>query len=173
VAVWQLADRMQADHADLDREFQPLAAGGGESIEDGAPEGQQGADLSTLSGDELEKAYVESKGKKFGTPSGGTMCTGAYELKSWKPGDNLTAVKNANYWDTAIKPRASSIIFCAAARSARRRPGYARIWRYWPSWRRGWDRPARSTRTWPLRCPPLRNRRIVRPRGTRVAGAPD
>ena len=59
VAVWQLADRMQADHADLDREFQPLAAGGGESIEDGAPEGQQGADLSTLSGDELEKAYVD------------------------------------------------------------------------------------------------------------------
>ena len=28
----------------------------------------------------LEKAYVEAKGKAFGTPSGGTMCTGPFKL---------------------------------------------------------------------------------------------
>jgi peptide/nickel transport system substrate-binding protein len=28
----------------------------------------------------LEKAYVKKEGKKFGTPTGGTMCTGAYKF---------------------------------------------------------------------------------------------
>ncbi len=61
-AVWQLADRIDVDHADLDREFGGLAAGGPESI--GAAEGQaDGVDLSKLSGDELEKAYLESEVK--------------------------------------------------------------------------------------------------------------
>lgn len=57
--VWQLADRIAADHADLDREFQGLA-GGPASIRETAVDGQVAvADLSRLSGDELEKAYVD------------------------------------------------------------------------------------------------------------------
>jgi peptide/nickel transport system substrate-binding protein len=63
----------------------------------------------------LEKSYVESKGKAFGTPSGGTMCTGAFKLKSWKPGDNLTAVRNDAYWDAALKPKASAMVFKGVA----------------------------------------------------------
>ena len=59
----------------------------------------------------LEKAYVEAKGKAFGTPSGGTMCTGPFKLKSWKPGSALTAERNDGYWDTALKPKAASISF--------------------------------------------------------------
>ena len=59
LAVWQLADRIQSDQANLDREFLPLAPGGGESIEDAAADTQEGADLAKLSGDELEKAYVD------------------------------------------------------------------------------------------------------------------
>src|SRR6266849_1773113 len=35
-AVWQLADRIAVDHADLDREFRGLAAGGPASIRDAA-----------------------------------------------------------------------------------------------------------------------------------------
>ncbi len=59
-AVWQLADRMEVDHADLDREFRDLAAGGRESVLDAEADGQaDAADLSRLSGDELEKAYVD------------------------------------------------------------------------------------------------------------------
>ena len=45
-------------------------------------------ELSQMPGIVLEKAYVESKGKAFGTPSGGTMCTGPFKLKSWKPGSD-------------------------------------------------------------------------------------
>ncbi len=39
-AVWQLADRMEVDHADLDREFRDLAAGGRESVLDAGPTGR-------------------------------------------------------------------------------------------------------------------------------------
>jgi peptide/nickel transport system substrate-binding protein len=68
-------------------------------------------ELSGMPGVVLEKAYVESKGKAFGTSAGGTMCTGAFKLKSWKPGAELTAVRNDAYWDTALKPKAASISF--------------------------------------------------------------
>jgi len=68
-------------------------------------------ELSQMPGIVLQKAYVESKGKAFGTPSGGTMCTGAFKLKSWKPGNALTAERNDDYWDTSLKPKAASISF--------------------------------------------------------------
>jgi putative membrane protein len=57
-AVWQLADRIGADHADLEQKFQGLAG-------DGSASGSQidgradSADLSRLSGNELEKAYID------------------------------------------------------------------------------------------------------------------
>ncbi|HVP01447.1 MAG TPA: ABC transporter substrate-binding protein [Solirubrobacteraceae bacterium] len=68
-------------------------------------------ELSQMAGVVLEKAYVQSKGKAFGTPSGGTMCTGAFKLQSWKPGSSLTAVKNTDYWDSALAPKAASMVF--------------------------------------------------------------
>jgi peptide/nickel transport system substrate-binding protein len=68
-------------------------------------------ELSQMPGIVLEKAFVEAKGKAFGTPGGGTMCTGPFKLKSWKPGNALTAERNDAYWDTALKPKAASIVF--------------------------------------------------------------
>ena len=62
----------------------------------------------------LEKAYVQKEGKKFGTPTGGTMCTGAYELKSWSPGVGVTAVANKHYWNAAVKPLVGKIILKGA-----------------------------------------------------------
>jgi peptide/nickel transport system substrate-binding protein len=67
-------------------------------------------ELSQMPGIVLEKAYVEAKGKAFGTPSGGTMCTGPFKLESWKPGTSLTAVKNDAWWGSP-KPRAQSMVF--------------------------------------------------------------
>jgi peptide/nickel transport system substrate-binding protein len=68
-------------------------------------------ELSQMPGVVLEKAYVESQGKAFGAPSGGTMCTGPFKLKSWRPGSELTAVRNDGYWNAALKPTADSITF--------------------------------------------------------------
>jgi peptide/nickel transport system substrate-binding protein len=71
-------------------------------------------ELSQMPGIVLEKAYVESEGKAFGTPSGGTMCTGPFKLKSWRPGSDLTAVRNDAYWDTSLRPMAESMVFKGA-----------------------------------------------------------
>ena len=67
-------------------------------------------ELSQMPGIVLEKAYVDSKGKAFGTPSGGTMCTGPFKLDTWKPGTSLTAVRNDAWWGTP-KPKAQSMVF--------------------------------------------------------------
>ena len=53
-----------------------------------------------MAGVVIEKSYAEQQGKNYGTPAGGIMCTGAYELKSWKPGVGVTAVANPHYWNT-------------------------------------------------------------------------
>lgn len=68
-------------------------------------------ELASTSGWIVEKSYVESKGKDFGTPTGGTMCTGSYKLESWKPGDVLTVVRNDNYWDPSVHPLVREIDF--------------------------------------------------------------
>jgi peptide/nickel transport system substrate-binding protein len=62
----------------------------------------------------LEKAYVQKEGKKFGTPTGGTMCTGAYKFQSWSPGVGVIAVANTHYWNHAVKPLVGKIVLKGA-----------------------------------------------------------
>ena len=62
--VWQLAQRMAVDHAALDQKFKGLAPAKQQSSGDGIGDGQaDGADLSKLSRDALEKAYVDREVK--------------------------------------------------------------------------------------------------------------
>ena len=68
-------------------------------------------ELASTPGWIVEKAYVQSKGKDFGTPKGGTMCTGSYKLQSWKPGDVLSVVRNESYWNSSVKPLVREIDF--------------------------------------------------------------
>ncbi len=63
-------------------------------------------ELSATPGEVVQKKYVESKGKAFGTVSGGTMCSGPFKLDSWKTGQGVKMVPNPNYWDTSLpKPQ--------------------------------------------------------------------
>jgi putative membrane protein len=63
-AVWQLADRISVDHADLHRRFRDLAAGGPATTRETAVDLKAyGPDLSSLSGAELERAYVDREVK--------------------------------------------------------------------------------------------------------------
>jgi peptide/nickel transport system substrate-binding protein len=55
-------------------------------------------ELSQMPGVVIEKAYAERLGRKFGTPAGGTMCTGAMKLDQWRGGDAVVAVRNDSYW---------------------------------------------------------------------------
>jgi peptide/nickel transport system substrate-binding protein len=63
-----------------------------------APDYWLEGELSSMAGVVIEKSYAEREGKSYGTPAGGIMCTGAYELKSWSPSAGVVAVANPHYW---------------------------------------------------------------------------
>ena len=44
-------------------------------------------ELSQMPGKRRRERLRDEEGASFGTPAGGTMCTGAYKLGSWKPGE--------------------------------------------------------------------------------------
>ena len=67
-------------------------------------------ELASMPGVVIEKAFAQKQGKKYGTPSGSIMCTGAYKLKTFAPGVGVTAVPNPNYWQPSVKPLISSIL---------------------------------------------------------------
>lgn len=67
--------------------------------------------LSTGMGTIVKKSAVEKAGKLYGTPSGGVMCTGAFELGSWTPGQQMVLTPNKYYWDTAHKPQVGELEF--------------------------------------------------------------
>jgi putative membrane protein len=63
-SVWELAQRLTVDDAAFDQKFETLAAAQQQSNGDGLADGPAaGVDLSMLSGDALEKAYVDREVK--------------------------------------------------------------------------------------------------------------
>ncbi len=67
-------------------------------------------ELSSTPGEIVQQKYAESKGKDFGTVSGGTMCSGPFKLDSWQTGKGVKMVPNADYWDTTLpKPKLTSL----------------------------------------------------------------
>lgn len=65
-------------------------------------------ELASVPGMIVEKAYAEKEGANYGTPSGGIMCTGAYQLKSWESATGVVATANPNYWNGET-PKVSQI----------------------------------------------------------------
>jgi len=72
-------------------------------------------ELASMPGVIIEKAFAQKQGKKYGTPSGSIMCTGAYKLKSFVPGVGVTAVPNPHYWQPSVKPLVGQIILKGVA----------------------------------------------------------
>ncbi|MPY56199.1 ABC transporter substrate-binding protein [Streptomyces spongiae] len=58
-----------------------------------------------------EASYLKKAGSDYGTPKGGLMCTGPFELSGWKSGESITAVRNARYWDTSLRPKVKKLTF--------------------------------------------------------------
>src|SRR6266851_3533313 len=67
-------------------------------------------ELASMPGVIIEKSFAQQQGKNYGTPAGSIMCTGAYKLKSFKPGTGVTAVANPQYWNSSVKPLVSQIL---------------------------------------------------------------
>jgi peptide/nickel transport system substrate-binding protein len=66
-------------------------------------------ELASMPGIITEQSFTEKEGANYGTPGGGTMCTGAYMLKSWTPGVGVVAVRNPHYWNRSVHPRVGQI----------------------------------------------------------------
>ncbi|MFV0137856.1 ABC transporter substrate-binding protein [Streptomyces sp. HMX87] len=67
--------------------------------------------LSTSFGAVNQKAYTEQAVPAYGTAEGGLMCTGPFELGSWKSGAGIVLERNERYWDAKLKPKAGRVEF--------------------------------------------------------------
>jgi peptide/nickel transport system substrate-binding protein len=65
--------------------------------------------LSMASGAVSRRAYVEGKGKAYGTPKGGLMCTGPYKLDRWTPGQSVLLARSDGYWNPQLRPKAGRV----------------------------------------------------------------
>jgi peptide/nickel transport system substrate-binding protein len=66
--------------------------------------------MASIAGIVIEKSFAQKQGQNYGTPAGGIMCTGAYMLKSWRPGVGVLAVANPHYWSPAVHPLVQQIL---------------------------------------------------------------
>ncbi|WP_157007452.1 ABC transporter substrate-binding protein [Agromyces laixinhei] len=59
--------------------------------------------LAGQGGAVMQQAFGESTGQAVGTPDGGLMCTGPYELEAggWTPGSEIVTTANEDYWQGA------------------------------------------------------------------------
>ncbi|SFR83383.1 peptide/nickel transport system substrate-binding protein [Agromyces sp. CF514] len=59
--------------------------------------------LAGQGGAVMQRAFGEAAGDALGTPEGGLMCSGPYELApgGWKPGSEITTTANEQYWNGA------------------------------------------------------------------------
>lgn len=76
-----------------------------------APDVLFGQMMATPAGAVVQKAYVEAKGKDYGTAAGGVMCTGPYELTTWSTGSSITITARDDYWDASLKPKVKTVNF--------------------------------------------------------------
>lgn len=68
-------------------------------------------EMATVAGMVSEEAYTKAKGDKFGTASGGVMCSGPFEFVSWKAGSQIELKANPDYWDEEYRPRVKNVVF--------------------------------------------------------------
>jgi peptide/nickel transport system substrate-binding protein len=74
--------------------------------------------LSMASGAVSKHAYVKAKGKAYGTPKGGLMCTGPFKLDRWSPGQSVVISRNDSYWNPRLRPKARRVELRAVADQA-------------------------------------------------------
>jgi peptide/nickel transport system substrate-binding protein len=67
--------------------------------------------MSTPIGNVVEKSFRTRAGDSFGTPQGGVMCTGPYQLDSWQKGSKLTIARNDSYWNTEKRAKTEKVVF--------------------------------------------------------------
>jgi len=82
------------------------------------PDSQVLGELSGTPGFITEKAFTEAHAANFGSPSVGTMCTGAFQFKSWQSGGPLVMTRYANYWDKSYPRLVKELVLVGAPNEA-------------------------------------------------------
>ncbi|GAS87732.1 ABC transporter substrate-binding protein [Mycolicibacterium brisbanense] len=67
--------------------------------------------MASPAGTVVKQAYAQAQGDKYGSPTGGAMCSGPFRFGSWTPGKDLTIQRNPNYWDTSLAPKVDNVTF--------------------------------------------------------------
>ncbi|MGW4095526.1 ABC transporter substrate-binding protein [Mycobacterium sp. NPDC004974] len=67
--------------------------------------------MASLGGAVSQRKFVEQAGNRYGTPTGGVMCTGPFTMQSWKPGESITLKRNETYWDREHAAKAATVDF--------------------------------------------------------------
>ena len=67
--------------------------------------------MAVAGGVVAKQSFVESAGKDFGTPDGGLMCTGPFQLDDWSKGESITLTRYDGYWDADNAARAGTVEF--------------------------------------------------------------
>lgn len=82
-------------------------------------------ELSAMPGVVVSKRYAESRGPNFGTPDGGTMCSGPFELENWTPGRAVQVKRNPQYWDSGLSAMSDEVDFVGVPDAAALTSGLA------------------------------------------------
>lgn len=65
--------------------------------------------LATPAGRIERKAYLQERGRTYGTPDGGVDCTGPFAFKSWTKGQSITLERFDGYWDAERAPKVRTL----------------------------------------------------------------
>ena len=68
-------------------------------------------EMTTIAGLIVEKDFTEKAGKTVGSADGGLMCSGPYQLASWKSGDSIEITRNEHYWNPDLHPLVKTVKF--------------------------------------------------------------
>jgi peptide/nickel transport system substrate-binding protein len=67
--------------------------------------------MAVAGGVVAKQSFIEQAGKDFGTPDGGLMCTGPFQLENWSKGESITLTRYDGYWDADGAARAETVEF--------------------------------------------------------------
>jgi peptide/nickel transport system substrate-binding protein len=67
--------------------------------------------MSIQPGEIVQKKYAQAKGRGYGTPDGGVMCTGPLKFAKWNTGDSIVLTRNTAYWNPAHRAHAKTFTF--------------------------------------------------------------
>jgi peptide/nickel transport system substrate-binding protein len=55
--------------------------------------------------------FIKAAGARYGTPSGGLMCSGPFEFVKWTPGQQIEVRRNDDYWNPKHRAHAAAMTF--------------------------------------------------------------